>query len=112
LAKVLKASDVSTVVQEYKNWDEKAINAQNLFKKWSSYANFFVFLTACFSAGLLAAGAWSTIPKFSGIIGKYIGFFTLCSIISSVFATVCLNRIRSGKLLDKWMQHRAKAETH
>ena len=112
VGKILKSSDVSTTAKEFKHWDNKANYAQREFKTWSKRANWTVFLTACFSAGLLATGVLLTIPTLGDrVVDFIVGSFAFGSVLCGAFAAVCISRIRSGGLLEQWMQNRAEAET-
>lgn len=110
LEKILKTSYVSTTAGEFKRRDNKANQAQREFKKWSKRANWTIFLTACFSAGLLATGVLS--PTLGNkVTAFFVGSFAFGSVLCGAFAGVCINLIRSGRLLEKWMRNRAEAET-
>jgi hypothetical protein len=112
LVKILSSSNVSVIAEEYKHYDNQALQAQLLFKKWSKRGHWTVFFTVCFSAGLLSTGALSQIFAPSKQIEDLIvGFFAAGSVVCAAFAGVCINRIRTGRLLEQWMQKRAEAET-
>ncbi len=113
LAALLTGSEALTAVKEYKRWNKMAIDSQAAFKKWTRYANFCIFLTACFAACLTAAGAWSRIPALAELNHKwFIGALSLGSLIAGVVASVCISRIQGSNYLNKWMQNRAKAESY
>lgn len=110
LAKILKASDVGAVAKEYKLQDSLANEAQREFKKWSRRAHWAFFLTTCLTTGLVTAPAWSTtsVPWHPEYI---VALLALGSVICGAFAGASLHQIRSGRLLTKWMEQRARAET-
>jgi len=112
LAKVLKATEIVSIAKEYKRWDIKANNAQNVFKRWSGLANGAIFLTAFFTAGLVASGIFASFPNISDAIINYtIGTLSVASIVSSFSAGICIRIINKGNLLGTWMKDRAEAET-
>ena len=113
LAALLSSTEVQAMAEEYTTYDAKAGLAQKDFKKWSKWANCAIFLTAVFTAGLLASSIIFVPKEDYGIIREIvIGFFTVCSIVSSVFAGMCISRIKNGKLLENWMGKRAEAENN
>ncbi len=111
LSAILNSSKIQSIAGEYERKDSQAILAQSEFKKWSGRAHWSFFITAIFSAGLLASETLSTLPIINRISANVlIAIFAFGSVVCGSFAAHCISRVRTGKLLEKWMLTRADAE--
>ena len=109
LASLLEEARIRTVAESYQVADREAGEAQRRFQSLSSRARWCVFVAACFTGSLLAVGnladwlgAWQTALAVVLSVG---------GMASGVLAGIWLNQIGSGKLLERWMEKRAGAET-
>jgi dsDNA-binding SOS-regulon protein len=110
LARILRKSELNATARVYEQKDAEAGQAQLVFKRAASRANWAVFLTACFSALLLVTAPFPVLS--SGAAGKALQIaLGLCGILSGAFGAMWLFKIREGKLLERWMTARAGAET-
>jgi hypothetical protein len=107
LARILRRGEINAVAGLYERKDAEAREAQRIFRKTASRANWAVFFTVCLSAILLVVA-----PLITGSIGKsvLVGLGS-CGIIAGSLGAMLLFRIREGRLLEKWMTARAGAET-
>lgn len=111
LANILDSSDVKVAAQEYEDLDKEAIESQKEFKKQSNRAHWSMFFTTFFSASLAISASWSALFHIDErITGYIIVFFALGSALFAAATGICIRQIRYWKLLEKWMENRAKAE--
>jgi hypothetical protein len=109
-ATILQRSEVSTVAREYEEKDREAGQAQLIFKKTATRANWAVFLAASFPTVLLMTAPLAVFS--TGDMGKWLQLLLgACGLLSGVAASFWLSKIRAGKLLVRWMEARAGAET-
>ena len=115
LAAQLGSSEVSTVVEEYTIWDERANISKKTFTKWSNRARWAVLLTASFSGLLVASSGLLVLLKNCALLQDSNGQFLIIglmvlSMVFSAWAAACFNILKSRQLLTTWMKHRAEAE--
>ncbi|MFQ5603836.1 MAG: hypothetical protein ACE5HS_11255 [bacterium] len=118
ICEILKKSKVQAVAEEYKKWDQLAIAAQNKFKSLSRWTSWTIIGSAICAAGVLvisilaegAAVSGGDNPVLTGSSRALTAIFALGGIFFGASASSLLNLIRSGRLLEKWMQNRAEAE--
>jgi len=110
LAALLNTEKISFLAVEYERSDQDALSAQGDFMVWSKWSHIALLLSVVF-ASLLAA--MPLLKEF--LTPDTLDFALALSSVLAVFcsgaAGVCLNHIRSGNLLAKWMSKRAEAET-
>ncbi len=108
LADILKSSKLESIKEEYDTWNERALDYQRKFRKWSRYANWFAFLTVLFTASILVV---TTIPMDEFYLDSGIITFSALSVIFSISTGAALRLIKTGNILHLWMSGRASAET-
>jgi hypothetical protein len=108
LSSVLGSSEAKGLAEEYEIWNSRAIEAQQKFDVWSNRALWSIFLAACSSAALLTVGGLRNVAPDKAKL--FVLLFALGAVAASSLAAACLNRIRSGRLLEVWMANRAEAE--
>ncbi len=109
LAGLLEGSRVKGQAESYQVADHEAGEAQKRFQSLSSRARWCVFVAACFTGSLLALGNfadWSGPWREALAVVLPVG-----GLVSGVLAGIWLNQIGSGKLLSRWMEKRAEAES-
>lgn len=107
-ARLLRSTKLESIRKEYEIWDTRALENQKTFRRWSSNANLFAFLTVMFTALILAL---ATFNKDNSLMKFAIFILTTLGITSSVVAGAALRQIKNGNLLHAWMSSRATAET-
>ncbi len=111
-AQMLKSPEISKLAVEYEHYDKEAREKQSKFNKQSKHARWAVFWAACFSAGLVSAGSWSSIAGGDSVLPTIlIIIFGLGSVLAGAYAGVCIRQIRFKKLLEEWMESRSEAES-
>ncbi|WP_142533324.1 hypothetical protein [Saccharicrinis carchari] len=113
---ILNNSAVQSAARMYNQKDRDAIDYQNKYKKLTSYANKSVFMLLCLTVILTTSGAISKfLPTDAYYAGKiediYIGLITLGIVAATTYAFMCFKRIKTEKLIERWMETRATAET-
>lgn len=117
LAATLKGSNLAVEVDEYKRFDQQAIEAQKRYKKYSYWARVSTFVTAIFSSALLMSTSalllFDLEPEVADKIQRIgVSFFSLGGLLLGAGATIVINWIRNGNLLEDWMKARSNAEEH
>ncbi len=108
LSDLLRKSELAMLASEYERKDREANRNRDIFKTAASRANWAVFLTACFSALLLVAGAQkSPTPR---ILHAALVVFGVGGVVSGGLASMWLFQVREGRLLNGWMNSRGAAE--
>ncbi|MHC4248112.1 MAG: hypothetical protein ACYS9X_03195 [Planctomycetota bacterium] len=139
LSAVLRNSEVETVARQYEEYNTLALQAQNAFKRIAGRANWAVLLSALVGTAVLVAGVvrtederadgqtvaktapsttasaregsstaqrcWLT-PWRSLVIA-----LSIAGVLSGGVGSMWVFRVREGRLLERWMTARAKAET-
>jgi hypothetical protein len=109
LAAVLRSSAVVVVAQRFEALDARALEDQRTFNTTSSRARVAVFCAAIASALLLAggglSGTWPTLGR--GLIAVA----AVGAVVAGALATMWIQRVKQGQLLERWMTARAEAET-
>ncbi len=108
LATIFNTSEVKTIAQQYEKWDRIAIDAQREYKRKSNLTSWSTLGAAICSAGLLVISILGI--ENSTNTKLFMSIFALSGMFFGVVAAILLNVIRSGGLLEKWMQNRANAE--
>ena len=108
LADLLRKSELTVLASEYERKDREANQNRDSFKAAASRANWAVFLTACFSALLLVAGAQRSITP--GVLKAALVAFGIGGVVSGGLGSMWLFQVREGRLLNGWMNSRAAAE--
>jgi hypothetical protein len=100
LARILRRSELSAIARLYEEKDKEAIQAQLVFKRTASRANWAVFLTACFSALLLMTAPLAALS--TGIVGNWLQILLgSCGILSGALGSMWLFKIREGRQLER-----------
>jgi hypothetical protein len=108
---ILDSSRIKAWMTLYSNNDKEAIKNQVAFRRWSSFTQWMIFLTAATSALLLATGALSSKEDFPKEAAEIlVGIFTVFSILTAAAGSFGMSNIKTRKLLPSWMNKRAKAE--
>lgn len=114
LSLILSNPKIKYIAEEYCAADQKAIKAQAKFKKLSSLSRLFLFLTATFSTTLLVSGSVSGIDYITQNLDWLPNLLLISSSVSAIIfgaiSTVILRIIKTGRLLEKWMEFRSEAE--
>lgn len=110
LYRALTSSTATEIALRFERNDEEANEAQKKFKRVAGRANRAVLVTACFGALLLVPAA------VAGAIGAvavkvWLIAFGVASAVSGSLGSAWLFELRQSKLLERWMQSRARAET-
>jgi hypothetical protein len=108
LAAVLGSARLTTIARQYKQRDEDAGTAQADYKRTIGWANLAVFATAVLSAGMMAFQIFVGTSQYGSWI---VGGLGMLSGACGALAAMWLYQIRQGKLLERWMTARARAET-
>ena len=112
IARILDDSTVTATAEQQRVAAAPAREAQRTFKRQSSLAAWLIVLAATASAAIMVTG--STFPdtdplsvyqKVSSII------FAIIGLAAATGAATLLRIIQGNKLLEKWMESRASAET-
>ena len=110
LARLLRRDAIGDIAQEYERYDREAGEAQTVFKRTASLANWAVSLTAVLSAVMMVTGLLG--GAFSDTVARslFIGF-GLAGISAGALGSMWIHRVSAGRLLEAWMEARAEAET-
>lgn len=112
LAEILRGTKVSSILQKYKNADEKAITAQKKYKQFSKYGVVSASSAALIGAAILflksSNDVTSTIYIF---ISKYETYLLSIEGIAIALTALFAYLLKHNKYFDNWMRQRAKAET-
>ncbi len=120
LAAILNRIEIKNAAVEYVEADDDAVRAQEDFKKQSKYARRASLWTTALSAALAISAIWPAVlksiwPGFATLekTGTQIPILAIAfaSAVAAGFASICLNKIQYWKLLEKWMEFRAIAES-
>ena len=109
LVELMQFAGVKEASESYHLYDKDAIQAQDEYKKWMFRTNLSALLTSIFSA---SAMAWNLVP--AAIVPPWENgalVLNLLAVGSASIGAAGLFILRSGKLLEKWMNKRAHAET-
>lgn len=111
LARILSSSEVDTVAHQYEERDRRSIEAQKIFKENVSRINATVFISSLIGTVLMA----------SAILGKnldsvmfniWLIFLGIISVVFGGLGKMWMSRVRGSRLLERWMEQRASAETY
>ncbi len=109
LAAVLRTSAVVVVAERFETLDARAVEDQRFFNTISRRARLAVFWAGLASALLLVGGSlsgtWPTVAR-GLILVSAIG-----AVLAGALATMWIQRVKQGRLLERWMTARAEAET-
>ena len=109
LALVLRRADVGAIAKQYRLADLRAREAQHDFKRHSKLAGWLVVATASASATILAAG---NLAGDNEVLGRALGtVLSVAGLATAAASSALIGIIRGRKLLEKWMQNRAEAES-
>jgi hypothetical protein len=108
LAEALRGARLTGLATSFEESDKVAIDAQRLFKSTVEKANRAVFATAAFGALLMVSGG------LHALIGEYgvwiVRVMGLAGFIASGLGAMWLKRVQNGRLLNRWLETRARAE--
>ena len=109
LAAVLDDPHLSLEQRNFREQDAKSIAAQALYKSTMLHGSLAVFAAAVLGALMLAA---EVLIKDGHLPAAASVTLSVLAGISGAYAVYTIYRLREGKMLEKWMGARAKAETH
>jgi hypothetical protein len=110
LAELLSRDAVKAVAQRYQETDKEALTRQSTFRSVSGRAAGAVFLTATATALLLVGGSLGT--QAPGWLTKtVIVASTAGAVVAAALGRAWIQRLKDGRLLEKWMTERARAES-
>jgi hypothetical protein len=108
LAEDLRGARLTGLAESFEETDQVAIRAQNLFKSTVGKANRAVFATAMFGALLMVSGGLHSLIGDMGVwVVRGMG---LAGFIASGLGAMWLRQVQNGRLLNRWLETRAKAE--
>ncbi len=110
LAEILRTSEALVAARQYEERDQRARDARDRFGRLTSRARWAVLIAACFAVALMLAGAFAERLQIADRGWVFIALGG-AGTVAGALGTMWVFRIREGKLLDEWMQHRAHAET-
>jgi hypothetical protein len=97
------------LAKQYAEADDEALVAERTFKRWVIRANWAVLATATVSALLMAVALLA--PSLGRLAHTTLIALALIGVASGGFASMSLFRVKEGRLLEDWMEARARAET-
>ena len=108
LAQNLQRSRPEGLAKMYKELNDKAVKARDVFKSTVDKTNTAVFCTASLAALLLVAAG---LQEPLGTAGPWaVGAIGILGVISGGLAAMWLNQVKGGDLPQNWADERAKAE--
>lgn len=109
LAARLRSSAIVVVAERFEALDGRAVEAQKTFNTVSSRARSAVFGAGIASAVLLAGGSlggvWPDVSRWIILVGA------VGAVVLGGAATMWLQQVKQGQLLERWMTARAEAES-
>ena len=110
LATVLHHNALRETARRYERHDQRARDEQAQFKRLSSQATW-----AVFAATISAASVAIFTANSKEVVDGGVQFIPLClgiiSLMGGAWAALVLHRLSGGRILERWMQARAAAET-
>ncbi len=109
LATLLRNQALTETARRYERNDERAREEQAQFKRLSSQATWAVFAATISAASVafFTAGAKETVDSVQ-LIPLFLG---IVSLVGGAWAAWALHRVSGGRILERWMQARAAAES-
>jgi len=110
LATLLHHHALSETARRYERNDQRARDEQAQFKRLSSQATWAVFAAtvSAVSVALFTANSKEAVDGGVQFIPLCLG---IISLVGGAWAALVLHRLSSGRILERWMQARAAAET-
>ncbi|MEM9911376.1 MAG: hypothetical protein AAF922_11400 [Pseudomonadota bacterium] len=114
LSQILSREGIRIEAQTYTRFDAEAESARSRYRMWMGLTNLGAFCTSVFSAGAMA---WSLIGRDaaalqSGALAHGAIALSAGAALSAAAASAGLVYLRQGRMLERWMNKRALAETH
>lgn len=110
LTKLLQADAVKVIAEAFETANERAVERQSKYRKYASWANRLVAMTAVLGASVTAA------VTLSGQAGEnmqniLVPVLSMLAALTAAAAAFLLNLLNGARYLRRWMEARAMAET-
>lgn len=109
LAELLNYAGIREAAKSYHLYDAEAGAAQANYRKWMRLTIYTALLTSIFSGLAMAWGIIDFLQTGQWVYGSQV--LSGLAMISAAVGTAGIFFLRSGQLLEKWMNKRAHAET-